>query len=47
MIHSPVNENLKQLWDWMFAGVKEPILFSNLRIKLNFKAKPIIAEARF
>jgi hypothetical protein len=22
MIHSPVNENLKQLWDWMFAGVQ-------------------------
>jgi hypothetical protein len=27
--------------------VYKEILFSNLRIKLNFKAKQIIAEARF
>jgi hypothetical protein len=40
MIHSPVNENLKQLWDGCLQVSKEPILFSNLRIKLNFKAKP-------
>jgi hypothetical protein len=38
MIH-PVNANLKQLWDWMFAGVQELIIFWSSKIKLILKEK--------
>jgi hypothetical protein len=31
----------------MFAGVQRAILFSNLRIKLNFKAKPNLLKHVF
>jgi hypothetical protein len=39
MIHSPVNENLKQLWDWMFAGVQRANFILEFKDK-TAKAKP-------
>ena len=48
MIHSPVNENLKQLWDWMFAGVQRANFILEFKDKTDFQGKnQIIAEARF
>lgn len=48
MIHGPVNENLKQLWDWMFAGVQRANYILEFKDKTDFEGKNIIiAEARF
>jgi hypothetical protein len=48
MNHSPVNANLKQLWDWMFAGVQRANYILEFKDKTDFKEKnQVIAEARF
>ena len=48
MTHSPVNENLKQLWDWMFAGVQRANYILEFKDKTNFQGKnQVIAEARY
>lgn len=48
MIQTPVNANLKQLWDWMFAGVQRANYILEFKDKTNFVGKEqIIAEARF
>jgi hypothetical protein len=48
MNHSPVNENLKQLWDWMFAGVQRANYILEFRDKTDFQGKnQVIGEARF
>jgi hypothetical protein len=48
MTHGPVNENLKQLWDWMFAGVQRSNYILEFKDKIDFEGKnQIIAEARF
>ena len=48
MTHSPVNANLKQLWDWMFAGVQRANYILEFKDKTDFQGKnQIIAEARF
>lgn len=48
MTHSPVNANLKQLWDWMFAGVQRANYILEFKDKTDFDGKnQIIAEARF
>ena len=48
MIHGPVNENLKQLWDWMFAGVQRANYILEFKDKTDFDGKnKVIAEARF
>lgn len=48
MIHTPVNSNLRDLWNWMFAGVqranyilefKDKTDFWNSKTKLIFQAK--------
>lgn len=48
MNHGPVNANLKNLWDWMFAGVQRCNYILEFKDKIDFTGKnQIIAEARF
>lgn len=48
MIHTPVNSNLKNLWDWMFAGVQRANYILEFKDKIDFQGKnQVIAEARF
>ncbi len=48
MIHTPVNSNLKDLWNWMFAGVNRANYILEFKDKTDFEGKEqIIAEARF
>jgi starch-binding outer membrane protein, SusD/RagB family len=48
MTHGPVNANLKQLWDWMFAGVQRANYILEFKDKTDFDGKnKVIAEARF
>lgn len=48
MIHTPVNDNLKNLWDWMFGGVQRANYILEFKDKIDFEGKnQIIAETRF
>jgi hypothetical protein len=48
MTHTPVNDNLKQLWDWMFAGVQRANYIMEFKDKTDFEGKAqIIGETRF
>jgi hypothetical protein len=48
MSHTPVNDNLKNLWDWMFAGVQRANYILEFKDKTDFEGKAqIIAETRF
>ena len=48
MIHTPVNSNLKDVWNWMFAGVNRASYILEFKDKTEFVGKEqIIAEARF
>lgn len=48
MNHSPVNTNLKNIWDWMFAGVQRCNYILEFKDKTDFPAKnQVIAETRF
>lgn len=48
MIHTPVNTELKKIWDWMFAGVNRANYILEFKDKTDFDGKnQIIAEARF
>jgi hypothetical protein len=48
MTHTPVNDNLKNLWDWMFAGVQRANYILEFKDKTDFEGKnQIIGEARF
>lgn len=48
MIHAPVNAQIKQLWDWMFAGVQRANYILEFKDKTDFVGKnQIIAQARF
>jgi starch-binding outer membrane protein, SusD/RagB family len=48
MTHTPVNDNLKNLWDWMFAGVQRANYILEFKDKTDFEGKnQVIAEARF
>ena len=48
MIHTPVNSNLKNLWDWMFAGVQRANFILEFKDKTDFpEKKQVIAQARF
>jgi len=48
MIHSPVNSNLKDIWNWMFAGVNRANFILEFQDKTDFDGKEIIiGEARF
>ena len=48
MAHTAVNEQLKDIWDWMFAGVYRTSYILEFKDKTPFEGKnQIIAEARF
>ena len=48
MIHTQTNSNLKNIWDWMFAGVQRANYILEFQDKLDFAGKTqILAETRF
>lgn len=48
MIHTPTNSNLKNIWDWMFAGVQRCNYFMEFKDKTDFDGKEaMIGEVRF
>lgn len=48
MTQTPVNSNLKDIWDWMFAGVNRANYILEFKDKTNFEGKAqVLAEARF
>jgi starch-binding outer membrane protein, SusD/RagB family len=48
MIHTPVNNNLKDVWDWNFAGVQRANFILEFKDKTDFAGKnQVIAETRF
>lgn len=48
MIHTPVNSNLRDIWNWMFAGVNRANYILEFKDKTEFEGKnQVIAEARF
>ncbi|OAV44497.1 RagB/SusD family nutrient uptake outer membrane protein [Lewinella sp. 4G2] len=48
MIHTPVNAQLKSIWDWMFAGVQRSSYILEFQDKTEFEGREVvIAEARF
>ena len=48
MIHNPVNDQLKKVWDWMFAGVQRCNFIMENQDKITFDGKTqMIAETRF
>lgn len=48
MTHTPINDNLDDVWDWNFAGVQRANFILEFKDKTEFEGKEkIIAEARF
>jgi len=48
MSHTPVNPNIKNVWDWMFAGVSRANYIMENQDKTDFEGKEkIIAQTRF
>lgn len=48
MTHNPVNDQLKKVWDWMFAGVQRCNFIMENQDKITFDGKTqMIAETRF
>ncbi len=48
MIHTPVNSNLRDIWNWMYAGVNRANFLLEFQDKTDFEGKNIIiGEARF
>ncbi len=48
MIHTETNSNLKDIWNWMFAGVQRANYILEFQNKTDFEGKAqIIAETRF
>ena len=48
MIHTEANPQLKNLWDWMFAGVQRCNYILEFKDKTDFTNKPqVLAETRF
>lgn len=48
MEHTPINDNLDDIWDWNFAGVQRAAYIIQNENKIDFEGKDqIIAEARF
>ncbi|MFD1095005.1 RagB/SusD family nutrient uptake outer membrane protein [Salegentibacter chungangensis] len=48
MTHTPVNDNLDDIWDWNFAGVQRANYILEFKDKTDFEGRDmIIAEARF
>jgi hypothetical protein len=48
MTHTPVNDNLDDLWDWNFAGIQRANYILEFKDKTEFEGRDkIIAETRF
>ena len=48
MIHTPVNSNLRDIWNWMFAGVQRANYILEFQNKTDFEGKTqLIAETHF
>ncbi|MFV0375704.1 MAG: RagB/SusD family nutrient uptake outer membrane protein [Mangrovibacterium sp.] len=48
MIHTPSNSNLRDIWNWMFAGVQRTNYFMEFKDKTDFENKEqMIGEIRF
>jgi len=48
MIHTPTNSNLKDIWNWMFAGVQRTNYFMEFKDKTEFDNKAeMIGEIQF
>lgn len=48
MIHTPVNQQLRDIWGWMFSGVNRANYILEFQDKIDFTGKAqIIAQARF
>jgi hypothetical protein len=48
MIHTSTNSNLKDIWNWMFAGIQRANYFMEFQEKINFDGKEqMVAEVRF
>lgn len=48
MIHTPVNSNLRDIWNWMFAGVQRANYILEFKDKTDFEGKSqLLAETRF
>lgn len=48
MIHSPVNANLRDIWNWMYAGVNRANFLLEFKDKTDFAGKnEVIAQATF
>ncbi|WP_445957039.1 RagB/SusD family nutrient uptake outer membrane protein [Yeosuana sp.] len=48
MIHTPVNSNLRDIWNWMYAGVNRANFILEFQDKTDFVGREVlIGEARF
>lgn len=48
MTHTPVNANLRDIWNWMFAGVKRTNYFLEFQNNIDFDGRVhMVAEVRF
>jgi len=48
MIHTSTNSNLRDIWNWMFAGVQRTNYFMEFKDEINFDGKDqMIGEIRF
>ncbi len=48
MIHTPINDQLSDLWGWMFAGVNRANYIMEFKDKTDFPDKPrVLGETRF
>src|SRR5210317_2292113 len=48
MIHTPVNSNLRDVWNWMYAGVSRTNFILEFQDKTEFDGREaLIAETRF
>ena len=48
MTHTPVNSNLRDIWNWMFAGVQRANYILEFKDKTDFEGKEqLLAETRF
>lgn len=48
MEHTPINQQLRDIWSWMFAGVNRANYVLEFQDKIDFEGKnEIIAQARF
>ncbi len=48
MIHTPVNQQLRDIWSWMYGGVNRANFILEFQDKTDFSGKNIVlAEARF